>query len=304
MFMEEIMKNISLELYRTFWAVGKTLNITKAARLLFITQPGVSLALKSLEEQLNTPLCVRSSKGVTLTAEGQVLFEEIDKAFLHIETAERKVDSLLNLDSGFVSISAGDTVCNYFLMPLLTAFSEKHPEVRIEITNRTSLETADLVCQRKAELGFVNMKINDERLRISPCMDITNVLVAGKKYSHLAQKPLPLSELSRFPVIMLERKSSSRLQMDEYLEAFGITPDPVFELGSIELMINFVRNNHGLSFIPFELCGHLIDGETLFRVDTDPGLPQALLAMIELKNIPVSHAAYQFKKFVLENIRF
>ncbi|MDR2505957.1 MAG: LysR family transcriptional regulator, partial [Oscillospiraceae bacterium] len=102
------MNNVSLELYRTFLMLGKTKNITSAAKLLYVSQPSVSFALKTLEEQLGTTLCTRGKKGVTLTAEGQVLFDELCPAFEHIETAERKLSSLLRLDSGVVSISAGD----------------------------------------------------------------------------------------------------------------------------------------------------------------------------------------------------
>lgn len=297
------MKNISLELYRTFWAVGKTLNMTNAAKLLFVSQPSVSLSLKSLEKQLGVTLCIRGQKGVTLTAEGQALFEELDIAFSHIETGERKLQSLLNLDSGNVSISASDTVCNYFLMPFITSFCEKHPAVHIEITNRTSFETVELVRQRKAELGFVNLPVDDVGLKVSKCKNLTHILIAGVKYVHLQNIPLNLNELEKLPMIMLERKSNSRLQMDNFLGELGVHPVPILELGSIDLIISFVRNNHGLAFVPFELCGHLIDNCTLFQIKTTPTIPQNELAMIELKNIPISHTAYNFKMFVLAGVK-
>ncbi len=297
------MKNISLELYRTFWAVGKTLNMTNAAKLLYVSQPSVSLALKSLEEQLGVLLCIRGQKGVILTAEGQALFEELDFAFARIEIGERKLQSLLNLDSGNVSISASDTVCNYYLMPFITSFCEKHPEIHIEITNRTSFETLELVQQRKVELGFVNLPINDKDLKVSKCMDLNNVLIAGIKYSYLRDKPLNLNELEDLPMIMLERKSNSRLHMDKYFDELGIHPVPILELGSIDLIINFVKNNHGLAFVPLELCGHLIDNTSLFQIKIKPAIPQNELAMIELKNIPISHAAYHFKKFILASVK-
>jgi DNA-binding transcriptional LysR family regulator len=87
------MKSASLDLYRTFWAVGKTKNLTKASEQLFITQPGVSLALKNLESQLATSPCgIRSKKGERLTKEGEVLFEELDKP-LPARTGGTKDDS-------------------------------------------------------------------------------------------------------------------------------------------------------------------------------------------------------------------
>lgn len=297
------MKNISLELYRIFWAAAKTGSMTGAAKMLYVSQPDVSLSLKSLEKQIGAALCLRSQKGIMLTAEGKVLFEELDRAFSHIEIGERKLQSLLNLDSGNVSISASDTVCSYFLMPLITSFCREHPAVHIEITNRTSFETAELVRRRKAELGFVNLGLKETDFQYSKCMDLTHVLIAGGKYAFLAQKTLRLEELARYPVIMLERKSSGRRQMDEFFQASGIRLTPFLELGSIDLMIRFVRNNHGLAFVPLELCGGFFDSISLFEVKTSPAIPKNELAMIELKNIPVSHAAAHFKNFVQKSLK-
>ena len=295
------MTNISLELYRTFWAVGKTGSLTKAAAQLYVTQPSVSSALKSLESQLGATLFVRSQKGVTPTEEGVVLFEEIDRAFGHIETAERKLDSLINLNSGRVSLSAGDTVCNYYLMPLISGFRDKYPSVKFGITNRTSPETLEIIGERKAEIGFVNMhpRPPEDIYSVFPCIGLTPVLICGEKYKRLADTVFPLHRLSEFPLIMLERKSSGRLQLDAYLESLGIIPNPILELGSVDLMVNFVSNNYGLAFIQDELCGQMIDGATLYRIETDPKPPKSELLMIELRDVPISRAAAAFKNYVL-----
>jgi DNA-binding transcriptional LysR family regulator len=188
-------------------------------------------------------------------------------------------------------------------MPLITAFGEKHPAVRFEITNRTSSETAELIRWRKADIGFINLPVCGDEFLISECLRMNNVLVAGEKYAYLASRTLNLSELAGLPMIMLEKKSSQRLQTDENLKEIGVELHPILELGSIDLIISFVINNHGLAFIPKELCGRFTDGEKLTVIKTEPTLKEIALTMIELKHIPISHAAYHFKKFVLENIR-
>ena len=295
------MTNVSLELYRTFWAIGTAGSLTKAAAMLFVTQPSVSSALKSLETQLGTALCVRSQKGVILTAEGQVLFDELNAAMDHIDVAERKLGSLLKLESGRISLSAGDTVCNYFLMPLISVFKDNNPSVKFEITNRTSPETLEIIRARKAEIGFVNIlpRPDENIFHVTDCLSLTNILIGGSKYAYLAEKTFQLRELSDYPLIMLERKSSGRIQLDAYLESLGIEANPIFELGSVDLMMNFVSNNYGLAFIHDEINGCRIDGKTLFRIGTTPETPLQKLSMIELKSVPISHASRQFKKYVL-----
>ncbi|HML48977.1 MAG TPA: LysR family transcriptional regulator [Clostridia bacterium] len=290
---------VSYELYRTFWAIGKTGSVTKAAELLHVTQPNVSQALKSLEAQVGGILCERSKKGVTLTPEGRALFEALDQAVGHIEKGERQLESLLNLNSGLVSISASDTVCNYHLLPRLRAFLEAHPNIRLEVTNRTSLETLELVRSQRVDLGFVNDPPPDPDLAYTHCLDLTEVLVAGTRYRGLAGAPRSLAECLAYPLILLERKSVSRLFLDRQLQERGLAARPILELGSLDLIISFARNNFGLAFIPYELCGHLIDGETLFQVPLQERLPPRALAMVELKGRVLSHATRAFQNHVL-----
>jgi DNA-binding transcriptional LysR family regulator len=293
------MKSASLDLYRTFWAVGKTKNLTKASEQLFITQPGVSLALKNLESQLGTTLCIRSKKGVTLTKEGEVLFEELDKAFTSIERAERKLDRLKNLESGSISISAGDTICNYYLLGLIIEFTTMHPEISLQITNRTTFESVELLKAGKIDFGFINLPYPDDKLRITLCRRISEIAVCGEKFSYLTGKKLSLRELLNYPMIMLEQKSNSRLYLDTVFKQAGAHPKPVFELGSVDLMLSFIKNNLGIGFIPYELCGHYIDGKTLFRLELSTEIPVRGIGLIELPDSPSSHAASEFKRMLL-----
>ena len=293
------MNAVSYDLYRTFWAIGKTGSLTKAAELLYVTQPNVSQALKSLEAQVGGILCERSKRGVVLTPEGRALFEALDQAVGHIEKGERQLESLLNLHSGLVSISASDTVCNYHLLPRLRAFLEAHPNIRLEVTNRTSLETLELVRSQRVDLGFVNDPVPDPGLVYIHCLDLTEILIAGPRFRGLAKAPRSLAECLSHPLILLERKSASRLFLDRQLQERGLAARPILELGSLDLIISFVRNDFGLAFIPDALCGHLIDSETLFRVPLQENLPPRALAMVELKGRVVSHATRACQKHIL-----
>lgn len=294
------MKGISLELYRVFWEIGKTRNLTRAAESLYVTQPNISAALKALEEQLHVTLCVRTKKGITLTYEGEVLFEELEKAFSHIGLAERKIEKLVHLESGVISISASDTICNYYLLPYITGFTKQYPGIRLEITNRTSFETAELLKKGQIDMGFVNLPFEDPLISTAKCCEIRDVLIGGSVYKDLSQTKMSFSRLTQYPLVMLERKSNSRLCIDRFFSEAGISLQPVLELGSLDLVISFVRNNMGLAFIPMELCGHFIDGNEIFQIELDKPLPARGIGLIELKGSVQSSAAQQFKRIVLE----
>jgi DNA-binding transcriptional LysR family regulator len=295
------MKGISLELYRIFWEIGKTQNITRAAENLFVTQPNISAALRTLEDRLHATLCVRSKKGISLTYEGQTLFNELEEAFSHITLAETKIEKLIHLESGTISISASDTICSYYLLPFIAAFTKRYPGIRLEISNRTSLETAELVKSGSVDFGFVNLPCRDASLVTTVCSDVHDILIGGSEYESLSRSVLPISALSGYPLVMLERKSVSRLSQDRFFEEAGIALAPVLELGSLDLVVSFVRSNMGLAFIPKELCGRFVDRQAIFEIVLDRPLPVRGIGIVELKGSVRSTASEQFIRTVLEH---
>jgi DNA-binding transcriptional LysR family regulator len=295
------MRGTSLELYRVFYEIGKTGNLTRAAEKLYVSQPNISTALKALEEQLHTTLCVRTKKGITLTYEGQTLFDELEKAFSHIALAETRIEKLVHLESGIISISASDTICNYYLLPYITSFAKKYPGIRLEITNRTSLETVDLLKSGQIDFGFINLPFEDDLLSITTCREIHDILIGGAIYKDLAKDSMSYSALTQYPLVMLERKSISRLCIDNFFEKAGISLSPVLELGSFDLIISFVRNNMGLAFIPMELCGQFIDNNEIFQIKLENPLPARGIGLIETNNAVHSNAAEKFKEIILAN---
>lgn len=100
--------DINLEYYKIFYYVGKQKSITLAAEELAISQPAVSQAVRHLEEALGSPLFVRTSKGVRLTTEGEVLYSYIKRGYETIRLGEKKFLEMLDLEEGELCIGASD----------------------------------------------------------------------------------------------------------------------------------------------------------------------------------------------------
>ena len=96
--------NINLELYKIFLNVAEQKNITKAAKKLMISQPGVSKSIKNLEEQLNCKLFVRTKSGVYLTKEGKMLYSKLTDAIEIIDNAEKSLMEMINMTNGYINI--------------------------------------------------------------------------------------------------------------------------------------------------------------------------------------------------------
>ena len=114
--------NINFELYRIFYTVANTKNITKAAEELMISQPAISKSIKNLEEQLGGQLFIRTKRGVILTDEGKEFYNYIKRAMEYIYNAESKFTDLINLNTGTIKIGISSTLTKEFLIPYLEEF--------------------------------------------------------------------------------------------------------------------------------------------------------------------------------------
>ncbi len=294
---------ISLDSYKVFCSVARNNSLTKAANELYITQPSVSMAITKMENQLGCKLFTRNSKGVSLTREGAVMYSYINQAMGLIETAEAKYYDIEHMKSGEIIIGASDTLSGGYLLPYLKQYFELYPEISLKVTNRTTAETIELLKNGIVDFGFVNLPIEkNDIMDVYECIAITDVLIGGEKFKHLSETGIKLSELSNYHLIMLEKASNTRLFLDKYAAEHNVTLNPVIELGSSELLIQFAGINLGLTFGVKEFIRDSIDNMSIFEIPLDPPVPKRAIGLIKLRGIPFSHAAKRFVDLLGLNI--
>ena len=286
---------VSLDAYKIFCTVVKTGNMSAAAKELYISQPAVSMTVKQLEDRLGSPLLVRTTKGVRLTPEGRVLYTYLDMALNMVQTAEHKYFELVNLEKGEVRIGASDVVISGYLMPYIEKFSNAYSDIRIKVVNKTTYESLELMKRGVIDLCFVNLPIEDSGdMEITKCIEIHDCLIGGTKYSNQAKNGLELSELSKYPLLLLEDMSNTRKQLDKFAAENGIRFKPIIELASYDLLIQFAKINLGLTFIIREFDNSAIDGKSIFEIPVRPEIPPRYVGMVTLKNAALSYAAGKF----------
>ena len=139
----------NLEYYRVFYYVARCSSVTKAAEALSLSQPAVSQSIRQLEKALGSSLFVRSARGISLTAEGKILYEYVEKGYSAFLAGETRMLQMQNLECGEITIGASDMTLRFFLLPYLERFHEKYPGVRFQITNcllYTSDAADDMQC--------------------------------------------------------------------------------------------------------------------------------------------------------------
>lgn len=282
----------NLEYYKVFYYVAKHGSITRAAAELVISQPAVSQTIKQLEERLQVSLFHRAAKGVHLTAEGQTLFHYVKQGYEQIELGVKRVHQMQGLDMGEIRIGASDMTLQYYLLPYLEKFHERYPGIKIMVTNAPTPETLQFLKEGKIDFGIVSTPFaGGADFHTLFLREIEDVFVAGRRFTSCKNKMLDLQELERLPMIFLERNTSTRRYMDEFLLQNGVVLQPEFELATSDMIVQFVLRNLGVGCVVRDFAAAFVESGQLFELRFNKRIPKRNFCAVRNKKEPLSAAA-------------
>lgn len=282
----------NLEHYKVFYYVGKCKSLTRAAEEMMISQPAVSQAMKQLERNVGSRLFSRSSKGVRLTPEGEVLYNYVKNGYEQIALGEKVLEKLMNLEAGEVRIGASDMTLQYYLLPYLEKFHEKYPDIKVYVTNGPTPETVQCLEEGVIDFGIVSTPFQEKKgLLVRPVKEIEDVFVAGHKYIHLKNHMTDFHELPDYPMIFLDRNTSTRRYIDSLLEENGIVLHPEFELSTSDMIVQFALRNLGIGCVMRDFALPHIETGKLFELRFNKMIKKRQFCIITEEGVPVSAAA-------------
>ncbi len=289
----------NLEYYKVFYYAAKNGSVTGAAAELSLSQPAVSQALKQLESALSVKLFVRVPRGIRLTTEGQALYTYVKAGYEQIMSGERKLASMLQLDYGELKIGASDMTLKYYLLPLLQAYHERFPGIKVTVTNAPTPETLRLLRKGEIEFGVVSTPFADKsKLHVIPVREIEDVFVAGRKFMQYKNHMLDLQELEKLPIICLEGSTSTKSYMDEFLKQNGVELHPEFELATSDMIVQFALRNLGVGSVVRDFAGEYLEDGRLFELRFNQMIPKRKICVVADAQGPASRAAEEFLKMV------
>lgn len=286
--------DINYELYKVFYYVASSLSFSEASKKLFISQSAVSQSIKTLEKKLDQPLFIRSTKKVQLTPAGQVLFKHIEPAMNLIARGENQLLDSTTLGLGQLHIGASDTICRYFLVPYLKKFHKTYPNVPIKVTNATSIQCVDLLEQGKVDMiitNFPNGYLNHSYIQ-KTVADFSDVFIANPNYFHLKQKQISYQELNQYPIMMLDRHSTTSEFLRNVFLQHQLELVPEIELSSNDLLLDLAKIGLGIAFVP-DYC---VPDNTkeLFILNMKEKLPNRQMIAAVNTGLPISAATEAF----------
>ena len=258
----------NLSYYHIFYEVAATKNLSKAAQNLYISQPAVTKAIQKLEENLNLTLFTRTSRGVHLTPEGEVLYKHVTSAFSSLIKGEQEIQSMRSLQSGQIRIGVSTTLCKYILLPYLQEFIHTFPQIKVSIFCQSSNETLKLLENSQIDFGLIGEPLRKKNLTFCPIRNIQDTFVCNKKYISFLSPIAANFEQQLFQnctLLMLDKNNLSRQYIDSYFLEHQIFPSCLLEISTMDLLIELAKIGVGAAcvikeFIQNELkTGQLVE---------------------------------------------
>jgi DNA-binding transcriptional LysR family regulator len=234
---------------QVFHAVAKQLSFTKAAEVLFMTQPAVTFQIKQLEEHFNTRLFDRGHGRIALTPAGELVLAYAERILNLSSEMDVRLAEMTGEIGGSLLVGASTTIAEFMLPRILGEFKSAHPNVRPRLIVGNSEAIEIRVAEHTIDIGFIESPSHQPNLQTEACCDDELQVICSPKFPLAKFKELTPQQLVDHPYVSREPGSGTREFTDDYLRKAGIAADQmrmVMELGS-PLAVNGVVET-GLGF--------------------------------------------------------
>ncbi len=293
--------NISYEYYRVFCYVAQCGNITQAAKALASNQPNVTRVIKTLEQNLGCALFARSHHGVMLTPEGEKLYAHVKIAVEHILAGEDELARSRELQKGIVSIAASEVALHCCLLPVLKAYRETYPGVRIRVFNNSSPQAIETLRSGLADLAIATMPKNlPHTLRPRKIAEVQEVPIAGTAFGSLHETSLTLEELSRYPLVGLDSHTATFDFYSDLFSEHGLKFLPDIEAATADQILPMVKSGLGIGFVPESFARDDILSGNVFPIRLETPVPKREICLLKQEKQVLSIAAKELERMILE----
>ena len=234
-----------------FVAVVDYGSFSEAARKLYLTQPTISAHVRSLEEELHTRLILRTTKKTTITTRGYQLY---DSAVRMLEIRNNLLENFTGVQKHMIDLAASTIPSSYLLPEILAAFGKTHPDIYFHSIQADSAESINRVLDGTVDLALVGQNTRDETCVFLPfCQD--KLVIATPITNHflsLQNKTVSFEDFIKDPIIIREKGSGTKKEMDLFLERIGITPSDlnvIARMNDLEGIKKSIVNGLGISIL-------------------------------------------------------
>lgn len=275
-------------------------SVTLASEVLHIAQPALSQQIATLEGEFNQQLLVRTTKGVTPTDAGKVVYRHAQIILKQVEQARLEVRNASQALTGKVSVGlAPGTAAAGLALPLLRAIRGRYPEVLLHLNENFGTTLAELIADGRMDMAVLYGTRPVPGLSFFPLLHEDLVLV-GPPASHPAGSEVTLKDAARTPLMMLRPHNVIRKVIDEAFRRAQVVPEVVAELESTPSLIDAVASGLGAAILPVSAARLVSKGSSAQLWRISDAIDRVPLALCTSDHLAMAPAALAVKGVLLE----
>jgi LysR family transcriptional regulator, carnitine catabolism transcriptional activator len=282
----------SLRHLEVFCAVARSRSFTRAAEELHVSQPVVSRTVRELERSLGVDLFARTTRSVSLTPQGEELFQLAGDL---VERFERTMDRFAEYcrgDYGRIVVATLPSIAAGYLPPILVEFVAENPGMRVEILDVTAAEAARAVESGAADLAIAS-PATAPSLRSELLVRDRFLAVLPESHPLVARRALTWATLAEEPFIAMSVGSSVRELTDLAMSEAGVSPTNVVEARNIATAGGIIAAGLGVSAFP-ELVLPLLSSSAIVTRSLRGPIVHRDIAVITSADLALSPPAQRF----------
>lgn len=285
-------KQNRLQQLRGFCLAARTKNISKAAEMMFLSQPSVSLQIKALEHELGVKLFERRGPRISLTYDGQQLLELARPLVEGMDTIEEAFASKReSADRGIVNIAAGGSTIQYILPPFVEKFMQTHPLVDVRLHNVTGKGGLARLRDGGADFAVGPMLDAPADIEFHPVVYHEPMLITKKDHPLAKRKRIGLKDVSKYPLILPPKEQSTYRFVENVFTEHSLDYEVKLEVGGYDVIKQYVRLGLGISIVMSHCLG---TGDDLHAISIGRYFPKRAYGVVLLKDKRLSPAAQEF----------
>jgi DNA-binding transcriptional LysR family regulator len=265
----------TLQQLRILKAIATEKSFTRAAEVLYLSQPSLSKQIKTLEKNLDTSLINRESNKISLTKNGKVFLQYSERILALCEESCRALIDLKNGDRGNLTIGASQTIGTYLMPRVLALFAQSYPQINLKVQVNSTRVVARNIMNREIDLAIVGGDVPNElkkKLTVEPFVEDELTLIISKLHPFAKKKKINKNDLYHLNFITLNSNSTIRKFVDSVLKQNNIETKQlkiVMQLNSIEGIKTAVSLGLGAAFVSSSAIEKEVELEKIVVIKID-----------------------------------
>lgn len=270
--------NINLNLYRVFYVVAMTKSFSESSKYLHISQPAISKHIQNLEYELDTILFYRTNRGIEPTPEAKILLSYVEKAYNILKLGEQQLQECKELSQTKISIGIPSILSKYYLNKYLLSFMTNYPKVAIKMQNSKNEELINALDQNALDLIITYGNNSNVGSNYKNELLLSDEYVFVYNENRLKIDNIEsIKDLNNYNLILPSKETIERKKLDDKLNEKNIILNPILELESNQMMINYIKEGLGIGYI---LKFVALQNEDLTIINIPEELPQEEIRLI------------------------